>query len=153
MRTRCSSSSPSPRSAKTYTFRVEQTYSDGSIVNWAGSESSAAPAPTIEAADSLGGGWRLGVDDHRAGRRRARAARRRVRAARRSKATQPGHASRARRSGLVLVLVAAALIAAAVARLRARTVIRAVTCWSTRICSPALTPVSRFSSSLSWEGN
>ena len=45
-----------PASAKTYTFQVEQTYSDGSIVNWAGSESSAAPAPTIEATDSLGGG-------------------------------------------------------------------------------------------------
>ncbi len=45
-----------PASAKTYTFGVEQTYSDGSIVNWAGSESSAAPAPTIEVADSLGGG-------------------------------------------------------------------------------------------------
>jgi uncharacterized protein YcnI len=45
-----------PASAKTYTFQVEQTYSDGSIVNWAGSESSAAPAPTIEVADSLGGG-------------------------------------------------------------------------------------------------
>jgi uncharacterized protein YcnI len=45
-----------PASAKTYTFQVEQTYSDGSIVNWAGSESSAAPAPTIEVAGSLGGG-------------------------------------------------------------------------------------------------
>ncbi|HTP18945.1 MAG TPA: DUF1775 domain-containing protein [Solirubrobacteraceae bacterium] len=45
-----------PASAKTYTFQVQQTYSDGSIVNWAGSESSEAPAPTIEAADSLGGG-------------------------------------------------------------------------------------------------
>jgi hypothetical protein len=45
-----------PASAKTYTFQVQQTYSDGSIVNWAGSESSAAPAPTIEAASSLGGG-------------------------------------------------------------------------------------------------
>jgi uncharacterized protein YcnI len=45
-----------PASAKTYTFEVEQTYSDGSIVNWAGSESSAAPAPTIEVASSLGGG-------------------------------------------------------------------------------------------------
>lgn len=45
-----------PASAKTYTFEVEQTYSDGSIVNWAGSESSAAPAPTIQATDSLGGG-------------------------------------------------------------------------------------------------
>src|ERR1700749_2235479 len=43
-------------SAKTYTFEVEQTYSDGSIVNWSGSESSAAPAPTIQAESSLGGG-------------------------------------------------------------------------------------------------
>jgi uncharacterized protein YcnI len=45
-----------PSSAKSYTFQVEQTYSDGSIVNWAGPESSDAPAPTIEAATSLGGG-------------------------------------------------------------------------------------------------
>jgi uncharacterized protein YcnI len=40
----------------TYTFDVEQTYSDGSIVDWSGPESSAAPAPTIEAKSSLGGG-------------------------------------------------------------------------------------------------
>jgi len=45
-----------PASAKTYTFQVEQTYSDGSIVNWAGPESSAAPAPTIDAVSSIGGG-------------------------------------------------------------------------------------------------
>jgi uncharacterized protein YcnI len=45
-----------PASAKTYTFGVQQTYSDGSIVDWAGSESSAYPAPTIEAVSSLGGG-------------------------------------------------------------------------------------------------
>jgi uncharacterized protein YcnI len=45
-----------PASAKTYTFQVRQTYSDGSIVNWAGPDSSAAPAPTIQAASSLGGG-------------------------------------------------------------------------------------------------
>jgi uncharacterized protein YcnI len=45
-----------PASAKTYTFQVEQTYSDGSIVNWSGPESSEAPAPTIDAATSLGGG-------------------------------------------------------------------------------------------------
>jgi uncharacterized protein YcnI len=44
-----------PASAKAYTFQVQQTYSDGSIVNWAGPESSDAPAPTIEAKDSLGG--------------------------------------------------------------------------------------------------
>ncbi len=45
-----------PASAKTYTFQVQQTYSDGSIVNWAGPESSDAPAPTIEASSSVGGG-------------------------------------------------------------------------------------------------
>jgi uncharacterized protein len=45
-----------PASAQTYTFHVEQTYSDGSIVNWAGPESSDAPAPTIGAVSSLGGG-------------------------------------------------------------------------------------------------
>src|ERR1700733_1296297 len=45
-----------PASSGTYTFRVQQTYSDGSIVDWSGPESSAAPAPTIEAKSSLGGG-------------------------------------------------------------------------------------------------
>ena len=45
-----------PASSKTYTFQVQQTYSDGSIVDWAGPETSAAPAPTIEAKSSLGGG-------------------------------------------------------------------------------------------------
>jgi uncharacterized protein YcnI len=50
-----------PASSKTYTFQVEQTYSDGSIVNWSGSDSSEDPAPTIEAADSLGGGSGLSV--------------------------------------------------------------------------------------------
>ncbi len=43
-------------SAGTYRFTVQQTYTDGSIVNWAGPESSEAPAPTIEAKSSLGGG-------------------------------------------------------------------------------------------------
>ncbi len=42
-------------SAKTYTFSVQQTYSDGSIVNWSGPESSDHPSPTIETAKSLGG--------------------------------------------------------------------------------------------------
>ena len=45
-----------PASSKTYTLQVEQTYSDGSIVNWAGPESSDAPAPAIDVKDSLGGG-------------------------------------------------------------------------------------------------
>ena len=45
-----------PASSQTYKFTVQQTYSDGSIVNWNGSESSESPAPTIEAKDSIGGG-------------------------------------------------------------------------------------------------
>jgi uncharacterized protein YcnI len=43
-------------SSKTYTFGVRQTYSDGSVVNWTGAESSDTPAPTIEAKSSFGGG-------------------------------------------------------------------------------------------------
>ena len=42
--------------AKTYTFGVRQTYSDGSIVDWSGAESSDNPAPRVEAKSSLGGG-------------------------------------------------------------------------------------------------
>jgi uncharacterized protein YcnI len=42
--------------AKTYTFDVRQTYSDGSIVDWTGPESSDTPAPTIKAVASFGGG-------------------------------------------------------------------------------------------------
>jgi uncharacterized protein YcnI len=45
-----------PASSGTYTFSVQQTYSDGSIVNWSGPESSDSPAPTIEVKSSLGGG-------------------------------------------------------------------------------------------------
>jgi uncharacterized protein YcnI len=40
----------------TYSFDVRQTYSDGSVVDWSGPESSETPAPTIEAQSSLGGG-------------------------------------------------------------------------------------------------
>ena len=40
----------------TYTFTVLQRYSDGSVVSWSGSESSDAPAPTVEAKSSFGGG-------------------------------------------------------------------------------------------------
>src|SRR4051794_2394193 len=43
-------------SARTYDFKVRQTYSDGSVVDWSGPESSDAPAPSIEARSSLGGG-------------------------------------------------------------------------------------------------
>jgi uncharacterized protein YcnI len=43
-------------SSKTYTFSVRQTYSDGSVVDWTGPESSDTPAPTLESISSLGGG-------------------------------------------------------------------------------------------------
>jgi uncharacterized protein YcnI len=46
----------SPSEAKTYTFGVRQTYSDGSVVDWSGPESSDTPSPTIKAVSSLGGG-------------------------------------------------------------------------------------------------
>jgi uncharacterized protein YcnI len=45
-----------PAKAGAYTFAVQQTYSDGSIVNWAGPESSANPSPTIKVVGSVGGG-------------------------------------------------------------------------------------------------
>lgn len=44
-----------PTSAKSYSFGVRQTYSDGKVVDWSGPESSDTPAPTIDAKDSLGG--------------------------------------------------------------------------------------------------
>jgi uncharacterized protein YcnI len=43
-------------SAKTYSFGVRQTYSDGSVVDWSGPESSDTPAPRVEVKASLGGG-------------------------------------------------------------------------------------------------
>jgi uncharacterized protein YcnI len=42
--------------AETYAFKVRQTYSDGTVVDWTGPESSDTPAPAIEARSSLGGG-------------------------------------------------------------------------------------------------
>jgi hypothetical protein len=42
--------------SKTYTFDVRQTYSDGSLVDWNGSESSDNPAPKVEGLGSFGGG-------------------------------------------------------------------------------------------------
>jgi uncharacterized protein YcnI len=45
-----------PGSSKTFEFTVRQTYSDGSVVDWSGPESSDTPAPRIEAVDSLAGG-------------------------------------------------------------------------------------------------
>jgi uncharacterized protein YcnI len=45
-----------PSSSGTYTFDVRQTYSDGSVVDWNGPESSDDPSPTIDVRSSLGGG-------------------------------------------------------------------------------------------------
>ena len=45
-----------PAKSATYTFHVQQTYSDGSIVDWSGPESAAAPAPTIKVVSSVSGG-------------------------------------------------------------------------------------------------
>jgi hypothetical protein len=42
--------------ARTYTFRVRQTYDDGSVVDWIGAESSDTPAPRVQAQTTLGGG-------------------------------------------------------------------------------------------------
>lgn len=58
-----------PARAGRYTFTVQQTYSDGSIVNWTGSEASADPAPTIDvtaggaASGGGSGGGGVGVID------------------------------------------------------------------------------------------
>jgi uncharacterized protein YcnI len=43
-------------SSKSYSFKVRQTYSDGSVVDWSGPESSDTPAPVVESKSSLGGG-------------------------------------------------------------------------------------------------
>ena len=42
-----------PANAGEYVFHIEQTYSDGSIVDWDGPESSQAPAPVISAVTSF----------------------------------------------------------------------------------------------------
>ena len=43
-----------PKNAGTYTFTVRQTYSDGSVVEWSGTESSDTPAARIEATSGSG---------------------------------------------------------------------------------------------------
>jgi uncharacterized protein YcnI len=40
--------------AQSYTFHVQQTYSDGSVVDWTGPESSDTPAPVVQASSTLG---------------------------------------------------------------------------------------------------
>ena len=113
-RTPRSSSSAQPSSAKTYTFGVRQTYSDGSVVDWSGPESSDTPAPTIEASSSLGGRWQLDARDRRARRRRGR------RAARRARALRGREAHAGVRRALVLIVAVAGALGAARDRLRAR---------------------------------
>jgi uncharacterized protein YcnI len=46
----------SAESSKAYSFKVRQTYSDGTVVDWAGPESSDTPAPVVDLKSSLGGG-------------------------------------------------------------------------------------------------
>jgi len=40
----------------TYRFTVKQTYSDGTVVDWSGPESSDTPAPVVKTVSSFGGG-------------------------------------------------------------------------------------------------
>ena len=42
--------------SKRYTFGVRQTYSDGSVVEWTGAETSDTPSPVIKGVSSIGGG-------------------------------------------------------------------------------------------------
>jgi uncharacterized protein YcnI len=46
----------SSKDSKTFAFPVRQTYSDGSVVDWSGPESSDEPAPLVQVKSSLGGG-------------------------------------------------------------------------------------------------
>jgi len=41
--------------AKTLEVKVRQTYANGKVVDWSGSEDSEAPAPRVEGVSSLGG--------------------------------------------------------------------------------------------------
>jgi uncharacterized protein YcnI len=43
-------------SSKDYAVKVRQTYANGKVVDWSGSESSDTPAPRIEGVSSFGGG-------------------------------------------------------------------------------------------------
>jgi uncharacterized protein YcnI len=44
-----------PAKSGSYTFDVQQTYSDGSIVDWNEAETGASPAPAIKVVSSVGG--------------------------------------------------------------------------------------------------
>ena len=96
-------------SSKTYTFKVRQTYSNGKIVDWTGSESSDTPAPVVDGVSDLGGGSSstltivaLVVGAHR-------------RVARNPRPGDEGTAARVRRSACSPLAAAAALALPAVA--------------------------------------
>ena len=55
-RPRSCRSSAAPTRRRPTRSSVEQTYSDGSVVDWAGPRAPTTPAPTVEAVSSLGGG-------------------------------------------------------------------------------------------------
>jgi uncharacterized protein YcnI len=42
--------------SRDYVFDVRQTYSDGTVVDWSGPESSDTPSPVVQGTSSLGGG-------------------------------------------------------------------------------------------------
>jgi uncharacterized protein YcnI len=42
--------------SRDYVFEVRQTYSDGTVVDWSGPESSDTPSPVVQGTSSLGGG-------------------------------------------------------------------------------------------------
>ncbi|MDX6513506.1 MAG: hypothetical protein QOE36_3010 [Gaiellaceae bacterium] len=46
----------SAESSRSFVLGVRQTYSDGSVLDWSGPESSDTPAPVVKAVGSLGGG-------------------------------------------------------------------------------------------------
>jgi uncharacterized protein YcnI len=48
--------------SKTYEFKVRQTYSDGTVVDWTGPESSDTPAPVVKSESSFGGGGSSTLD-------------------------------------------------------------------------------------------
>ena len=45
-----------PQRPGSYTFQVEQSYSDGSVVDWAGPPDADEPAPVVQMEESFGGG-------------------------------------------------------------------------------------------------
>src|SRR2546421_295030 len=44
------------KEGQVFTLGVRQTYSDGTVVDWSGPESSDTPAPVVKSVSSLGGG-------------------------------------------------------------------------------------------------